>query len=42
MAVFTADGTGTVMAPTALPKFFGAAAPFDRPGFFAQPSCENA
>ena len=39
LAVFTADGGATVTPPTALPTFFGAGAPFDRPGFFAQPSC---
>ncbi|KAK9839431.1 hypothetical protein WJX81_001722 [Elliptochloris bilobata] len=38
MAVMTSDGT-TVTPPTALPTFFGAGAPFDRPGFFAQASC---
>ena len=38
MAVMMADGK-TVTPPTALPTFFGAGAPFDRPGFFTQPSC---
>ncbi len=38
MAVFAANGS-TVTPPTALPTFFGSGAPFDRPGFFAQPSC---